>query len=173
MDHQNITLSLPKELLRRVKHLAVERDTSVSALLIEALEEAVLAGDEYDVVMNGSFVVRDSVVAAIRALRAAGYTTALLTNSFKEFRPVLEAAVDFSIFDDVIDSSEVGHRKPEPAIYELTRSRLGVRADEVVYLDDFLANVEGARAAGWTAVHVTGEAEVLAAIVEATGVELG
>ncbi|ADI01056.1 MAG TPA: ribbon-helix-helix protein, CopG family [Syntrophothermus lipocalidus] len=48
MDHQNITLSLPKELLRRVKHLAVERDTSVSALLIEALEEAVLAGDEYD-----------------------------------------------------------------------------------------------------------------------------
>ncbi|HOV43339.1 MAG TPA: ribbon-helix-helix protein, CopG family [Syntrophothermus lipocalidus] len=48
MDHQNITLSLPKELLRRVKHLAVEGDTSVSALLIEALEEAVLAGDEYD-----------------------------------------------------------------------------------------------------------------------------
>ena len=48
MSYQNITLSLPKELLRRVKHLAVERDTSVSALLVEALEETVLAGDRYD-----------------------------------------------------------------------------------------------------------------------------
>lgn len=48
MSYQNITLSLPKELLRRVKHLAVERDTSVSALLVEALEETVLAGDQYD-----------------------------------------------------------------------------------------------------------------------------
>lgn len=132
-----------------------------------------LAGDEYEAVLGGSFVVRDSVVAAIRALRDAGYVTALLTNSFKEFRPVLEAAVDFGIFDHVIDSSEVGHRKPEPAIYELTCRTLGVHADEVAYLDDFLANVEGACLAGWSAVHVTGEAEVLAAIAAATGVALG
>lgn len=132
-----------------------------------------LAGDEYAAVLGGSFVVRDSVVAAIRALRAAGYLTALLTNSFKEFRPVLEAAVDFGIFDHVIDSSEVGHRKPEPEIYELTRRTLGVHAGEVAFLDDFLANVEGARAAGWNAVHVAGEAAVLAAIAEATGVCVG
>ena len=36
-EHQNITLSLPRELLRRVKRLAVDRDTSVSALNTEAL----------------------------------------------------------------------------------------------------------------------------------------
>ncbi|HEY7838064.1 MAG TPA: hypothetical protein VIC54_05665 [Terriglobales bacterium] len=34
---QNITLRLPTELLKRVKRLAVERETSVSALLVEAL----------------------------------------------------------------------------------------------------------------------------------------
>lgn len=36
-DNQNITLSLPRDLLRRVKRLAVDRDTSVSSLLSEAL----------------------------------------------------------------------------------------------------------------------------------------
>ncbi len=35
---QNITLSLPRELLRRIKRLAADRDTSVSALMKEALE---------------------------------------------------------------------------------------------------------------------------------------
>lgn len=36
---QNITLSLPLPLLRRVKRLAAERETSVSALMAEALEK--------------------------------------------------------------------------------------------------------------------------------------
>ncbi len=45
---QNITLALPKRLLRRVKHLAVERETSVSRLLAETLEELVTRGDAYE-----------------------------------------------------------------------------------------------------------------------------
>lgn len=36
-EHQNITLSVPREVLRRVKRLAADRDTSVSALMTEAL----------------------------------------------------------------------------------------------------------------------------------------
>ena len=34
---QNITLSVPKELLKRVKRLAADRDTSVSAMMTDAL----------------------------------------------------------------------------------------------------------------------------------------
>jgi hypothetical protein len=36
-DNQNITLSVPRELLKRVKRVAADRDTSVSALMAEAL----------------------------------------------------------------------------------------------------------------------------------------
>ena len=36
-ENQNVTLSLPRELLKRVKRLAADRDTSVSALMTEAL----------------------------------------------------------------------------------------------------------------------------------------
>lgn len=41
MEYQNITLSLPKEILQKVKHLAIDRNTSVSGLLSETLKEMV------------------------------------------------------------------------------------------------------------------------------------
>jgi hypothetical protein len=45
---QNITLALPKWLLRKVKHLAVEREKSISRLLTETLEEMVARNDAYE-----------------------------------------------------------------------------------------------------------------------------
>jgi len=45
---QNITLSIDKDLLRRVKHVAVERGTSVSRLLIEHLAQIVEQDEEYE-----------------------------------------------------------------------------------------------------------------------------
>jgi predicted transcriptional regulator len=47
MDTQNITVALPRTLLRKVKHLAVEKETSVSALLKSALEDLVRDQDAY------------------------------------------------------------------------------------------------------------------------------
>jgi len=44
---QNITLSIPKPVLRKVKILAVERQTSVSGLLTGLLEEIVEREDAY------------------------------------------------------------------------------------------------------------------------------
>ncbi len=41
MDKQNVTLSIPKEVLREAKHLAVDRGISLSGFLVEALEERV------------------------------------------------------------------------------------------------------------------------------------
>ncbi|MGQ9585538.1 MAG: CopG family transcriptional regulator [Anaerolineae bacterium] len=47
MERQNITLSIPKEILRKVKAIAVQRRTSVSGLLTEALEEMVRQENAY------------------------------------------------------------------------------------------------------------------------------
>ena len=47
-EKQNITLALPKSLLRKVKRLALEKDKSVSTLLRDLLEEAVRHEDSYE-----------------------------------------------------------------------------------------------------------------------------
>lgn len=48
VETQNVTLSLPKALLRKVKHLAVEKEKSISRLLVETLEELVRHNDAYE-----------------------------------------------------------------------------------------------------------------------------
>lgn len=135
----------------------------------ERKAELVLTGDEFEVILDGRFEVYEAVIERIRLLRAKGFRTGLLTNSFKEFRAHLESRVDFSIFDVVVDSSEVGCRKPEPQIYRLTTERMGVDVAEILYLDDFAANVQAARSHGWRAVHVHTEADVLHALDHAVG----
>jgi hypothetical protein len=47
METQNITLSIPKETLLKVKLLAVKRGTSVSRLLTQTLERLVEQEDAY------------------------------------------------------------------------------------------------------------------------------
>ena len=56
------------------------------------------------------------------------------------------------LFEVVVDSSDVGMRKPDPRIYELTCRRLGVTADASVFVDDNTENVAAARRLGMEVV---------------------
>ncbi len=125
-----------------------------------------LRGDEIEVLMDGGYRVLDEVIAHIDVLRDAGYRTGLLTNTFAEFRPKMDADIGFHHFDAVVESFAVQARKPELAIYEATRQMLDVGHDEIVYLDDFDQNLEPAKALGWQVIHVTGPEQSLAALGE-------
>ncbi|HFQ94905.1 MAG TPA: CopG family transcriptional regulator [Anaerolineae bacterium] len=48
MEKQNVTLSLPKETLRKAKIAAIEQNSSLSALLTQALEDIVARADRYE-----------------------------------------------------------------------------------------------------------------------------
>ena len=54
--------------------------------------------------------------------------------------------------DVVVDSSAVGVRKPDPAIYLHALAELGAPAERVAFVDDMEANVEAARAVGMRGV---------------------
>ena len=74
---------------------------------------------------------------------------------------MVESRIDVSMFDVVIDSSEVGCRKPEPEIYSIMEQQLGVDPQRILYLDDVYANIEGARNAGWGTIYVTDLSDAL------------
>ena len=113
--------------------------------------------------MLGDLEVYEVMVDAARALRGEGYRTSLLTNNIAEgrdsWRPLLPLD---ELFDDVIDSSEVGLRKPNPEIYLLALQRLGgIEPSRAVMLDDHPGNCAGALAAGLQAIQVRDPAEAV------------
>jgi len=49
MERQNITLSIPKEILQKVKILAVKQGKSVSALMTQVLNEIISSEEGYQI----------------------------------------------------------------------------------------------------------------------------
>jgi putative hydrolase of the HAD superfamily len=90
-------------------------------------------------------------------------TTALLTNNVREAG--WRAAFPFDLFDVVVDSSEVGVRKPDPAIYLALLERLDRPAPEVAFIDDFAENLPPAAALGIATIGFVDEAQCRAALV--------
>lgn len=95
------------------------------------------------------------IVHEIRRLDELGVPLALLTNNVKEFGDSWRSSFPVDeLFPLVVDSSEVGMRKPDPRIYELTCARGGAEPSAAVFLDDNTDNVAAARALGIETVQV-------------------
>jgi epoxide hydrolase-like predicted phosphatase len=88
------------------------------------------------------------MIHRVRELRADGYRTAILTNNVKEWGSYWKRSIPLDLFDLIVDSCDVGLRKPDPAIYHLTCERLGVAPEAAVFLDDTRRHVEAARQVG-------------------------
>ena len=81
------------------------------------------------------------------------YRTALLSNSFVGARKREQERYGFGdITDLIVYSHEVGMSKPDPRIYHLTCDRLGVRPEQMIFLDDQAELVEAALDAGIRAI---------------------
>lgn len=98
-----------------------------------------------------------AMIDGVRALRAAGTRTALLSNSWGDAAIYARALLE-QLFDAWVISSEVGLRKPDPAIYELAAERLGLPATACVFVDDLPGNLKPARALGMATVLHRGDA---------------
>jgi epoxide hydrolase-like predicted phosphatase len=81
-------------------------------------------------------------------------TVALLTNNVAE--AAWRETFPFHLFAEVVDSSEVGVRKPDPRIYVALLERLDRPAAEVAFVDDLQVNVDAAAALGIAPVLFTG-----------------
>ncbi|HEX4107369.1 MAG TPA: HAD family phosphatase [Solirubrobacteraceae bacterium] len=103
-------------------------------------------------------------------LRRAGYLTGLMSNIYRERRRWLYALVPGGV-DVVVDSSEVGMRKPDPAIYEKLLEMLAVPAGAVAFVDDFAENVTAAEALGLRGIFFEDPVQVRAALI-AAGVDI-
>ena len=63
-------------------------------------------------------------------------------------------------FRKIFVSWELGARKPERKAFEMVSREIGVGVERILFFDDLLENVEGARSAGLQAIHVKSPQDV-------------
>jgi epoxide hydrolase-like predicted phosphatase len=148
-------------------HRLERGEIGIGQYLPEVMALAAEAGVELDFNQlrgfNDRITIHDDVVDRVRTLRADGYRTGVVTNNIREAAGWRELLPVDELFDVVVDSSDVGVRKPNPAIFAIALERLGgVAPSAAVFLDDAPGNVAGARIAGLQAVLVEDTTAALA-----------
>jgi len=115
---------------------------SLSPEQIKDFQRAFWGGDKVDT----------DLIRYIRSLRKS-YKTALLSNAFLDLRRmVTEVWKIGDAFDELVISAEVGVMKPDPQIYQIALEKLGVAAQQAVFIDDFERNVDAAKAVNMHAI---------------------
>lgn len=102
--------------------------------------------------MAAASAPRPAMLEAVRRIRSAGLKAVALTNNWehagdgsRELRPH---------FDAFVESSVVGLRKPDPRIYELACTEVGVPPAAAIFLDDIGSNLKTARRLGMATIKV-------------------
>ena len=100
-----------------------------------------------------SGVFEDHVALLLR-LREAGVPNYCITNfSSPKFVLAQERFPFLAGFDGIIVSGDERLLKPDPAIYHLLLDRYRLVAEDCVFIDDSMPNVEAARDVGMHAIH--------------------
>lgn len=183
---------LPRDFIRRVNATNPDANawarferSEIDAASFDVLfaAEALALGHALDgaavlAVLSGA--IRAEMVAALDTLAAAGYRLACITNNVPTGHGAGMArgggSADayeqvFARFEQVIESSRAGVRKPDPRIYLMMCEALGLNPGRCVYLDDLGINCKPAAALGMHAIKVTSGEQALADLGSALGLD--
>jgi epoxide hydrolase-like predicted phosphatase len=126
-----------------------------------ALIDRLFAGSQADLEMLG----------AVRAARAAGVRTGLISNSWGTRR--YDRSLLSELFDGIVISGDEGIRKPAREMYLLGAQRIGLEPQQCVFVDDLPFNLEPARELGMAVVHHVDAQQTIAELERLLGVSLG
>lgn len=121
-----------KEVLKRFKLSPSEK---------QAFSDAFFGGD----------VIDRELVKYIGSLRGK-YHVGLISNAWSGLREFLTKEKVINVFDSVTISAEVGVIKPDAKIYQIALEQAKVQANEAVFVDDMLVNIEACEELGMAGV---------------------
>jgi epoxide hydrolase-like predicted phosphatase len=120
--------------------------------------------------MLGGLEPDAAMLGAVRAARAGGVKTGLISNSWG--LGIYDRLDSTDLFDTAVISGEIGLHKPQPEIYLLACERLGVEPRAAVFVDDLRENCAGAEEVGMIAVLHRDSAQTIARLEELLGLDL-
>lgn len=110
----------------------------------------------------------EALFAYIRDDLKPHYKIGMISNAGADWLHELFEPWQVELFDDTILSFEVGIVKPDPAIYEMAATRLGVTPEECIFVDDIEQFCTVAADLGMKAIWHQANADTIAKIKDLT-----
>ena len=114
-----------------------------------------LPASEYERVREEFFagdVVDHEIVDFLRSIKPR-YKVGLISNAWNGLRDYIVREKFDDAFHHMIISAEVKVAKPDPKIYQIALEQLQVQAEEAVFVDDFIENIEACEKVGMKGIH--------------------
>ncbi len=128
------------------------------------IEPEVLA--RFEEADTASWLYRNErTLAWMTTLKAEGLKIGILTNMAPEFGRdhFRKSFADFiALSDAMVISGDEKLFKPQPEIYQLLQQRIGLKPEELCFIDDVQENIDGAKACGWNAIRFVSNDQVAA-----------
>ena len=97
-------------------------------------------------------IIDRTLLDFLRSIRPK-YRTGLISNAWSGLRNYILREKFDDAFECMVISSEVGAAKPDPKIFQIALEQLQVRANEAVFVDDFIENIEACQKVGMKGIH--------------------
>ena len=150
-----VTADMTREFFRRAFERCLVGETDLKEVLPPFLAEWGWEGTVEEFVamwLETENAVDDRVAGAICSLRESGLSCCLATSQEKYRAAYMREAMGFGeLFDRLFFSCELGYLKPDEAFYRSVEKSLGLAAGSILFWDDSVQNVAGARECGWHA----------------------
>lgn len=82
-------------------------------------------------------------------LRKLGFKTAIFSNNTSELRERLAEMGITALFDEIVVSAEIGFQKPHKEAFDVLFEKLGLKPEEVIFVDDSPKSLEKASDIGY------------------------
>jgi beta-phosphoglucomutase family hydrolase len=141
----------------------------------ESIEKIANAKEELyrHLVRNSGISPLPGVANWVDRLHQQGWLQAIASSAPRpNIEVVLEALAAAHFFQGIVSAEDVRRGKPDPAVYLIAASRLGVSPDRCIVVEDAAAGIEGARRAGMRSIGVSQNGKHLAADVEVPSLDL-
>jgi HAD superfamily hydrolase (TIGR01509 family) len=157
---------------------AHERGTIDAAAYFETLRHSLsvdLSDEQFLAGWSDIYLGATAGVASLLRQAATMFPLYAFTNSNPSHQAVWSSrfADEMGVFTETFVSSKIGHRKPDQVAFDAVATAIGVGPSRILFFDDVVPNVVGARQAGMQAVHVTSPRSIIEALALLGVVESG
>lgn len=155
-------LGLPEGTVESVVHgITAWREAQLGQVTLDTYWQAVraelhLAPDQLDNLRRDFYSgdqLNKDLITLIRECSHNQIPVGLMSNNTLDLRETLVDLGVGELFDACVISAEIGVMKPDAGAYRAILTKMQISARDAIFIDDFIENVEGARAVGMEAVH--------------------